>query len=91
MRETLLEPGQVAVFESSGIALLAPDDASSPRHPVGRYAKVPPGRYVLRFRLSNHLKVQDENGAFENWPGLAVLETGPVTIEVVEAESVNSN
>jgi hypothetical protein len=48
-RETL-EPGQTAIFASSGLAFIGPG-AEVPGHPVGHRVTAPPGRYTIRFTL----------------------------------------
>ncbi len=85
-RETL-KPGQTAVFKTSGLAFVAPDDDDRPGHPVGKWVECRPGHYTLQFRLDfpdlggTELDIPQP----EDWQGR--LATGKRVVRVSAAKS----
>jgi protocatechuate 3,4-dioxygenase beta subunit len=74
-RRAVLKPGESAVLKSSGLAFLA--EGQRAKHPVGHYAKVKPGRYMVRFQVNFY---ENWNAQLMDWQGK--LETGPVAVEL---------
>ena len=85
-RRSLLLPGEIAVFHSSGLAFLAKDaDGKQVTQPVGHYVKVTPGRYTVRYRL--HFPDLKQTGLPQPYDWQGDLDTAPVTVEVTAASS----
>jgi len=81
IQRSLLEPGEDALFHSSGLEFLAPDaDEKTVKHPVGNYVKVKPGRYTVSYRL--HFPDLEGDGTPRPYDWQGDLETAPVTIDV---------
>ena len=80
IKREILRPGQTMVFRSSALEFLS--RSGKAQHPVGNMARIKPGNYRLRFRLSFHAwnaELMDWQGTLETGTVPISLKTGPAT------------